>query len=83
MKYYLTETIYIENNSMYQCITHKKTIKLTRKNWHHILSEYGWEKIPIIWTIHHASESLKNESFHTKIIVNFLIKLRIDFLKER
>ena len=49
MKYYLTETIYIENNSMYQCVTHNKSIKLTRNNWHHILSEYGWEKIPLIW----------------------------------
>ncbi len=34
-----------------------------------------FKKIPIIWTIHHASESLKYESLHTKIIVYFLSKL--------
>ncbi len=31
-------------------------------------------EIPIIWTIHHASYSLKYDSFHSKLIVNILSK---------
>lgn len=33
------------------------------------------KRIPIIWTIHHASYSLKYESFHSKLIVYLLAKL--------
>lgn len=33
------------------------------------------KNIPIIWTVHHASYSLKYESFHSKLIVYLLSKL--------
>ena len=33
------------------------------------------KKIPIIWSIHHASKTLNGESFHTKICLRFLVAL--------
>ena len=48
MKYYLTDSIFIENEKMY---SKKKNSfkKINRNNWHHILKEYGWSKIPLPW----------------------------------
>tara|TARA_B100000242_G_C43055078_1_gene493606 strand:+ start:7371 stop:8519 length:1149 start_codon:yes stop_codon:yes gene_type:complete len=34
-----------------------------------------FKNIPILWTVHHASYSLKYESFHSKLIVYLLSKL--------
>ena len=48
MKYYLTDSIFIENDTMY--FSKKNTIKkINRNNWHHILKEYGWNKLPLPW----------------------------------
>ena len=44
MDYYLTDTIIIRDDIMY----HGKN-KITTKNWHILLSEYGWEKINVPW----------------------------------
>ena len=48
MKYYLTDSIYIEDSMMYR-LNKKKSIKINKNNWHHILKEYGWTKIPLPW----------------------------------
>ena len=43
-RYYLTEIIYIQDNIMY--IQGKK---IHTNNWHHILKDYGWGKLPLQW----------------------------------
>ena len=48
MSYYLTEKIYIENDKMYY-IDDENVKQIKKYNWHHILIEYGWEKIPKRW----------------------------------
>ena len=49
MSYYLTDKIFIEDEIMYY-IDEKNIIKNIKKyNWHHILIDYGWEKIPKKW----------------------------------
>ena len=48
MGYYLTDNIIIKDDKMYHIINDdKKSIK--KYNWHHILREYGWEKMPKKW----------------------------------
>ena len=37
MKYYLTETIFIENG-----ITYFNDIAIKKNNWHKYLDDYGW-----------------------------------------
>jgi len=48
MSYYLTDNIIIENDIMYHIINDEKRI-IKKYNWHHILSEYGWGKMPKKW----------------------------------
>jgi len=48
MDYYLTENIFIRENKMYHTIKGKQK-QITSKNWHTILGEYGWSKIPLPW----------------------------------
>ncbi len=47
-KYYLTDNIYIKNDEMFYS-KNSKMKKVNKNNWHIILNEYGWEKIPLIW----------------------------------
>lgn len=48
MSYYLTDTIYLTDNKMYyDDMGSRKEIK--KYNWHTILNEYGWEKLPKKW----------------------------------
>jgi len=48
MDYYLTENIIIKDDQMYH-INRDKSNKITTKNWHNYLNEYGWSKIPLPW----------------------------------
>ena len=48
MDYYLTETIFIRDNQMY-LKEYNKEQKVTKNNWHIILQDYGWEKLPLPW----------------------------------
>ena len=43
-KYYFTDTIYLKDSQLYY-EENNKNKKITKKNWHIILNEYGWEKI--------------------------------------
>ena len=44
MDFYLTDKIYIHDNQMF-----KDGKRITKNNWHKILSDYGWEKICVPW----------------------------------
>jgi hypothetical protein len=47
-KHYLTEYIFLENDKLYYEENDKiKDIK--KHNWHHLLNEYGWEKLNKHW----------------------------------
>ncbi len=47
-KEYLTDSIFLSNHKLYY--EDKKGIKEVKNyNWHHILSEYGWEKLDKVW----------------------------------
>jgi hypothetical protein len=48
MAYYLTDTLYIHNDTMYDHLHNP----LTPSNWHHKTKEYGWKKLPRPWIIH-------------------------------
>ena len=65
MDYYLTENIFIRETKMYHEIKGKQQ-NITSKNWHTILSEYGWSKIPLPWVkiLNKLSPiKIKNSSF--------------------
>ncbi len=47
-QYYLTDTIFIENGETFY-EKNNKTKKVNKNNWHKILNEYGWTKLPIPW----------------------------------
>jgi len=49
MKYYLTDSIFIENDKMYHLTKNKEFKEINRNNWHRVLKEYGWAKIPLPW----------------------------------
>jgi hypothetical protein len=48
MKYYLTDTIFVENNIYYH-ENNGKNQKIKEKDWHIHLNEYGWNKMNIQW----------------------------------
>ena len=48
MDYYLTDSIFIRDNAMFHT-KRNKTFKINKNNWHTILQEYGWEKLPLPW----------------------------------
>jgi len=48
MNYYLTDSIYINNGiTFYENDSNSK--KITTKNWHHYLGDYGWTKLNLGW----------------------------------
>ena len=49
MSYYLTDNIVIEDEQMFHINKNGDKNKIKKYNWHHILKEYGWEKIPKKW----------------------------------
>jgi len=55
-KFYLTENIYILNDSMFY-----NKIKITKNNWHQYLNEYGWEKMSLNWIKKLNKLSIKKE----------------------
>ena len=67
MDYYLTENVFIHENKMY----HRdagKIKKIMSKDWHIILKEYGWAKIPLPWIkqlnkLNHGKNEHKNSQF--------------------
>lgn len=48
MKFYLTDTIFIENNIYYH-EDKGKISQIKEKDWHIYLNEYGWNKMNIQW----------------------------------
>ena len=48
MDYYLTESIFLRDNKMYHVERENEKI-ITKNNWHHVLQEYGWNKLPLPW----------------------------------
>ena len=47
---FITPNLFIrENNIYYLNDKTKKEIKVTLKNWHKYLSDYGWEKMELGW----------------------------------
>lgn len=50
MRLYLNENIFSENDIFYY-EEGEKVIKITERNWHKYLSEYGWEKINKKWIV--------------------------------
>ena len=48
MDYYLTESIFLRDNQMYY-LNDDTEKKITKNNWHHVLQEYGWDKLPLPW----------------------------------
>ena len=47
-KNYLTDSIFLQDNKTYY-EEDGETKLVKNHNWHHILSEYGWEKLPKQW----------------------------------
>ena len=45
---YLTPTLYLKDNQLYN-EDNDKIIKLNNRNWHHYLNEYGYEKLELGW----------------------------------
>ena len=48
--YFLTDNIRITKRGM-EYINNNNFKLITKRNWHKILNEYGWEKIPKKWII--------------------------------
>ena len=48
MKYYITDTIFIEDDIYYH-ENKGKTHQIKEKDWHIHLSDYGWNKMNIQW----------------------------------
>ena len=59
--YYLTESMYVLNQKMY-C----EGLPIKKHNWHRVLSEYGWEKIPKKWItrLNQLSETKEHNSLY-------------------
>jgi len=49
MSYYLTDKIYINDSKMYYEDGDQNQKEVKKYNWHRILNEYGWEKLPKKW----------------------------------
>lgn len=64
-KYYFTDTIYLKDSQLYY--EDKKTNKkVTKYNWHNLLSDWGWEKLNIRWIKklnNYLKEAPKNSQF--------------------
>ena len=49
--FYLTDNIFIKDNKY--CYEKKNNINVIKNhNWHHLLREYGWEKLDKYWIKH-------------------------------
>jgi len=48
MNYYLTDSIYINNGETFY-EEGAKSKKITKKNWHNYLNDYGWTKLNLGW----------------------------------
>lgn len=47
-KYYLTENIFLTEKEMFYD-NNNKIKKINKNNWHLILCDYGWKKLPLQW----------------------------------
>ena len=67
MRVYLNENIYSENHIFYY-EEEAKIIKITERNWHNYLCEYGWEKINKKWIVklNKLSNVKKKNSYTSK-----------------
>ena len=61
MKYYLTDSIFIENKETFYEDNSIK--KINKNNWHKILNECGWTKLPLGWKRRLKEEEHKNSCF--------------------
>ena len=62
--YYLTDKIFLKDSTLFY-ETEKGDIKQVKNhNWHHILSDYGWTKLPKKWItiLNKFSESRKGNN---------------------
>ena len=50
MEYYLTDTVFLKGDTMYH-ETDKGVKEVKKHNWHHVLAEYGWTKMPKKWIL--------------------------------
>ena len=48
-KNYLTETIFLENEKLYYEHSSQEIKEVKKHNWHHLLQDYGWEKLHKQW----------------------------------
>ena len=49
--FYLTDQIFIKDKKYFYEGTNGKTRMIQNNNWHHLLNEYGWEKLNKQWII--------------------------------
>lgn len=47
--HYLTETLILQDESLYKVSNGSQLKKLTKSNWHHHLNDIGWSKFPRKW----------------------------------
>ena len=47
--YYLTDTIFLNEKKMYYEDEDENRKEIKKYNWHKILCDYGWEKLPKKW----------------------------------
>jgi len=62
MNYYLTDSIYINNDQTYYESEDNKLKKITKNNWHNYLNDYGWCKLSLGWK-RRLKEDSKNSCF--------------------
>ena len=62
MNYYLTDSIYINNDQTYYESEDTKLKKITKNNWHNYLNDYGWCKLSLGWK-RRLKEDSKNSCF--------------------
>ena len=62
MNYYLTDCIFIKDNTTYY-EENNKIKKVTKHNWHHYLYDYGWTKLDLGWKRRLKEKENKNSCF--------------------
>lgn len=63
-QHYLTDTLLLQENSLYATTTGTTLRKVTKSNWHHYLCEIGWSKFPrkLITFLNQLSETREKNS---------------------
>ena len=74
-EYYYTENIRLNKNNKLEYNKKDKFIQIKDSNWHHILSECGWEKINKQWIILLNRLSDKKRKIH--YLVLWIVKVMV------